>query len=83
MAHARERAAVAHVVERSSNSECPMSDNVDSDNAHEYLQRLIVSKITSASQAASSVGLPTLQSKEYDSRAERNKSKDLAGHVQG
>ena len=26
--------AVAHVVERSSNSECPMSDN-DSDNAHE------------------------------------------------
>ena len=31
-----------------------MSDNVDSDNAHEYLQRLIVFKITSASQAASS-----------------------------
>ena len=31
-----------------------MSDNNDSDNAHELLQRLIVSKITSASQTPSS-----------------------------
>ena len=45
--------AVAHVVERSTNSECPMSDNDDSDNAHELLQRLIVSKINSASQTPS------------------------------
>ena len=46
--------AVAHVGERSNYSVCPMSDNVDSANAHEYLQRLIVSKITSASQTPSS-----------------------------
>ena len=45
--------AVAHVVQRSSNSECPMSDN-DSDTAHELLQRLIVSTIRSASQTPSS-----------------------------
>ena len=45
--------AVAHAVERSSNSECPMSDN-DSDNAHELLQRLIVSTIRSAPQTPSS-----------------------------
>ena len=31
-----------------------MSDNIDCDNAHEYLQRLIVSKINSASQKSSS-----------------------------
>ena len=49
----RKMTAVAHVVERSSNSECPMSDN-DSDNAHELLQRLIVSTIRSASQTPSS-----------------------------
>ena len=30
-----------------------MSDNIDCDNAHEYLQRLIVSKINSASQTPS------------------------------
>ncbi len=46
--------AVAHVVERSSNSECPMSNNDNFDNAHEHLQRLIVSKMTSASQTPSS-----------------------------
>ena len=46
--------AVAHVDQRSSNSECPMSDNDDSDNAHELLQRLIVSTIRSASQTPSS-----------------------------
>ncbi len=36
--------AVACGVERSSNSECPMSYNDNSDNAHEDLQRLIDSK---------------------------------------
>ena len=46
--------AVACGVERSSNSECPMSDNDDPDNTHELVQRLIVSKINEASQTPSS-----------------------------
>ncbi len=48
----RKMTAIAYVVERSSNLECSMSDNVNSDNTHEDLQRLIVS-ITSASQTPS------------------------------
>ena len=39
---------VAHVVEKSSNPECQMSDIIDSDNAYEDLQRLIVSTIAAA-----------------------------------
>jgi hypothetical protein len=38
--------AVAHVVEKSSDQKCQMSYIIDSDNAHEDFQRLIVSTIT-------------------------------------
>jgi hypothetical protein len=39
---------VAHVVEKSSNLACQMSDIIDSDNAYEDFQRLIVSTIAAA-----------------------------------
>ena len=46
--------AVACGNERSSNSECPMSDSDDPDNTHELVHRLIVSKINKASLTPSS-----------------------------
>jgi hypothetical protein len=55
-AHGREQekmTAAVYVIEKSSNLESLMPDNVDSDNAHEHLQHLIVSKITLASQTPS------------------------------
>ena len=55
--------AVAHVVERSSNFECPMSDNDNSDNAHEYLQRLIASRITASQTPSDSSNLENRQCK--------------------
>ena len=54
-----------------------MSDNIDCDNAHEVLHRLILSKISSASKKTL-----TLQGMEIESRKERNKLKEEAGIVQ-
>jgi hypothetical protein len=47
--------AVTHTVERSSNLECPMSDNDNLDNTHEDFRPPIVSKINSATQTPASV----------------------------
>ncbi len=60
MANGRERKkmiAVAHVVEKSSNPECQMSDIIDSDNAHEYFQRLILVSTIVAAQIPSPCSL--------------------------
>ena len=57
-------AVVAHVVEKSSNPECQMSDIIDSDNAYEDLQCLIVSTIAAAqtpSPGSSNAGNPGQQ----------------------
>ena len=53
--------AVGHIVERSSNFECPMSDNDNSDNAHEDLQRLIASRITASQTPSDSSNLEKRQ----------------------
>ena len=70
--------AVACGNERSSNSECPMSDSDDPDNTHELVHRLIVSKINKASLTPSSAS-----SGQGNRQWQRTKqSKGKAGHVQ-
>ena len=65
--------AVACGVERSSNSECPMSDNDDPDNTtHELVLRLIVSKINEASQTPS-----------FASSGQRNRQWQRTKQIQG